>query len=140
MEFQDLSATASVNGVRATAWHNGGPPSAPAGYGIKFSTQDRDRHFDPKWSAVTIEMEGGGSALVALTPSFWRSCSELRSADIGRWLLETGAAPWPSRHPPGIAVNHVGENRFAARVLTRHNLPGSTESGTLTRRGHRRRN
>ncbi len=28
--------------MHATAWHNGGPPTDTAGYGIKFSETDRD--------------------------------------------------------------------------------------------------
>jgi hypothetical protein len=27
--------------------------------------------------------------------SFWRSCSEFRNTNIGRWLLDRGLAPWP---------------------------------------------
>ncbi|HSH62377.1 MAG TPA: hypothetical protein VK988_22555 [Acidimicrobiales bacterium] len=47
---------------------------------------------------------GDLEATVALTPSFWRSCSELRSVVIGRWLLETRAAPLPHGRPSGIVV------------------------------------
>jgi len=32
--------------MRATAWHNGGPLATAAGYGIKFTEADRDRHFE----------------------------------------------------------------------------------------------
>jgi hypothetical protein len=67
-------------------------------------------------------MEGAESTTVALNPSFWRSCSELRSPDIGQWLLEAQVAPWPKGSPPGIAVNRVEDNRFTARVLKRHSL------------------
>jgi len=31
---------------------------------------------------------------------FWRSSSELRSAEIGRWLIVNKLAPWPKGHPP----------------------------------------
>ncbi len=86
--------------LRATAWHNGGAATDGAGYGIKFSKGGRDRHFRKEWSEVVIEF-GDLEATVALTPSFWRPCSELRSAVIARWLLETGEAPWPHGQPPG---------------------------------------
>lgn len=108
--------------MHATAWHNGGSPLDPAGYGIKFTEQTRDKHFDPAWETVILELHGDESTAIALSPSFWRSCSELRSADVGRWLLKAEAAPWPKGSPPGIAVDPVAGNRFAARVLKRRTL------------------
>jgi hypothetical protein len=41
-----------------------------------------------------------GQAAVTVSPSFWRHCSELRSAEIGRWLHRNGLAPWPPGRPP----------------------------------------
>ena len=35
-----------------------------------------------------------------LTPSFWRTCPEVRSVEIGRWMCGRGEAPWPMRQPP----------------------------------------
>ena len=110
--------------MRATGWHGGGSPTDPAGYGIKFSDVDRDRYFNPDWDHVVLELEGAEPATVRLSPSFWRRCSELRSANIGRWLLDQSAAPWAKGAPPRVAVDHLSENRFAARVLRRHVLPG----------------
>lgn len=105
--------------MRATGWHNGGPSETPAGYGIKFTADDRDRHFDPAWESVVLEMEGFGRTVIGLSESFWRKCSELRSADVGRWLLNAGAAPWTSGSPPTITVDPLGEARFAARIVKR---------------------
>ncbi len=110
--------------VRATGWHSGVPAMDPAGYGLRFSEQDRNRHFDKGWSEVIVEMEGETSTTVPLSPSFWRSCPELRSAEIGQWLLDAQAAPWTKGSPPGIAVTPVADNRFAVRVLRKHTLPG----------------
>ena len=110
--------------MHATAWHNGGPPTDAAGYGIKFSAADRDRHFVKEWDDVVLELEGGQTATVTLSPSFWRNCSELRSAEIGRWLLDRKAAPWHSGSPPTMAVTPLDGNRFYARLLKRHVLPG----------------
>src|SRR5205823_1972956 len=53
---------------------------------------------------VVIDLEDGQSARVALSSSFWRSCSELRSATIGRRLLDRGAAPWPRISPRGSCL------------------------------------
>lgn len=49
---------------------------------------------------------------VALSPSFWRRCSELRSAKIGLWMLENGVAPWPNRRPPRLRLEPTGEAGF----------------------------
>ena len=59
-----------------------------------------------------------------MSPSFWRGCSELRSAAIGRWLIEQGAAPWDRGKPPGIAVTPLASNGFSARLLKRQVHPG----------------
>jgi len=109
--------------MRATGWHGGSATAKdPAGYGIKFTESDRDRHFRPDWDEVTLELDGGPPVAVSLSPSFWRSCSELRSAEIGRWLLDQGAAPWPTGNPPRIAVNVVDGRVFSARVLRQRDL------------------
>lgn len=107
--------------MRATGWHGGGSPEDAAGYGIKFTERDRDQYFRTDWSEVAIEV-GDSEATISLSPSFWRTCSELRSAELGRWLLESGAAPWLRGQPPSIAVRHVDGNRFTARVIGKHNL------------------
>lgn len=103
--------------VRATAWHNGTAPEEANGYGVRLTPKDRDKYFQQDWSTVLLELDGGGEAEVELSPSFWRSCSELRSPSIGQWLLDQGAAPWPARSAPGLVVTPTGDNRFAVRVL-----------------------
>jgi hypothetical protein len=104
--------------VLATGWHNGGPIAAPAGYGLAISKADRDRYFHPDWREVVLDL-GAFEVIIPLSASFWRDCPELRSADIGAWLLEAGAAPWPRRSPPGVVVHHAEGIRFTARLLAR---------------------
>lgn len=109
----------------ATGWHGGNAasPHEPAGYGVKFTVADRDAYFDESWTHAVLDLDGAGSVSIPLSPSFWRSCSELRSADVGRWFLEAKVAPWPKGNPPGIVVKHIERNRFAARVHIRKTLP-----------------
>lgn len=104
--------------------HNGQAPESPAGYGIKFTAEDRDRHFDRAWESVVLEMEGFAQTRIVLSESFWRKCSELPSADVGRWLLDAGVAPWTSGSPPTIAVNRLGDAHLAARIVKRRTLGG----------------
>ena len=95
----------------ATAWSNGSPLPTGAGYGVKISVPDRDRFFERAWSEVTIELPRG-TATVRLSPSFWRTCTELRSQAIGRWLQDEGLAPWPKGHPPMLRIGPLGAGRF----------------------------
>jgi hypothetical protein len=95
-----------------TGCHNGSPNNTTgSGYGVRLRREDRDRHFRSHWPSVSVKLEGGGVP-VDLTPSFWRSCTELRSAAIGKWLLDRGLAPWPKGHPPRLHLTRVGHRRF----------------------------
>ena len=98
--------------MQATAWNNGQHRPSGAGYGIKLSSEDRDRVFMRDWQAVQLEVPGQGVAPVALSESFWRRCSELRSAALGRWLRETGMAPWPKGQPPTLVLEHIEGQTF----------------------------
>jgi hypothetical protein len=102
--------------MRATGWHNGTVPLEPAGYGIKFLARDRDASFESDWSEIVLEIEGRDPITVPLMPSFWRKCSEVRSPELGQWLISAGAAPWAKGNPPGIIVRRVGGNHFSARI------------------------
>ena len=113
----------------ATGWHNGMAPLNPAGYGIKFLARDRDAFFHPEWDSVVLDLEGSEpeetkSVTLELTPSFWRACSEIRSAEIGGWLISGSAAPWKRGDPPGIVVRNIGGSRFSAQIKPRSVLPG----------------
>lgn len=112
----------------ATGWHNGGAGDDPAGYGLKFFAHDRDKYFDPTWESIVLVLDGGEAAAepseidLPLTTSFWRSCRELRSADVGQWLLRQEAAPWLKGSPPSVVVTQEDGNRFSARILRRRTL------------------
>jgi hypothetical protein len=80
---------------------------------------DRDRHFVSDWETIVLELEGAEPTTIPLSAAFWRSCSELRSADVGQWLLAADVAPWARGSPPGIVVTEVEGNRFSARILKR---------------------
>lgn len=99
--------------IRATAWSNGSARDSGAGYGLKISRQDRDRFFDRSWSTIVLQVPGQGAMTVKLSSSFWRSCTELRSAAIGRWLIGNGFAPWPKGSPPVVEIQRTGERAFS---------------------------
>lgn len=103
--------------MKVRAWSNGRPLRTGAGYGVRLSDRDRDQYFDPEWREVTVDLDRGETVSVSLSESFWRSCPELRSAAIGRWLLDNGLAPWPPGVPPVALLIPVGGNRFSLRRL-----------------------
>jgi hypothetical protein len=84
--------------------------------------RDRDQAFDSEWSEIVLELEGAEPVTLPLSPSFWRSCTELRSAAVGEWLLAAEAAPWLRGSPPGVVVTAIEGNRFSARILKRKTL------------------
>jgi hypothetical protein len=62
---------------------DGGLPGG-SGYGLHIRPGDRDRFFERAWRQVILDLAGQGQVVVAVSPSFWRTCTELRSVEIGR--------------------------------------------------------
>lgn len=98
--------------MRAKAWNNGRHHASGAGYGIKLSPEDRDRVFMREWKTVQLEVPGQGITPVPVSESFWRRCSELRCVALGRWLRESGLAPWPKGKPPTLVIEQVQGDTF----------------------------
>lgn len=93
-------------------WSNGSPRLSGAGCGLRLSAADRDQHFRREWTSIEIDLSPYGVTNVALSTSFWRACTELRSADVGRWLVAHQLAPWQKGAPPHLNLEHVGGARF----------------------------
>jgi hypothetical protein len=93
-------------------------PSNQPGYGIKCLARDRDALFEPAWNEIVLEIDGVTPVVLKLSPPFCRNCSEVRSPEVGRWLIAAGAAPWKRGCPPGIIVRQVEANLFTARIQT----------------------
>jgi len=98
--------------MRVAAWSNGSPSRSGSGYGVRLSVADRERHFDHTWSEVLVDVGEREAVHVPLSPSFWDTCSELRSAAIGRWLIRNGLDSWPRGKPPTVELQHIADNRF----------------------------
>ena len=108
------------NSFRATAWNNGDWRDTGAGYGLKISAEDRDRHFERNWSAVTLRLIGGRTSRVAeanvAKASFWSpQCRELIKLEIGQWLIENGFRRWLLNAPPRFRMRHVASREFEVR-------------------------
>ena len=97
----------SSGALEATAWRNG-PANTATAYGLKISAKARDEHFRREWKTVTLILPGGAEAIVVNVnkPSFWNdTCRELISADLRRWMIARGLAPWPHGKPPRFILS-----------------------------------
>lgn len=94
-------------------WSNGNPNNKTGmGYGIRLSSKDRDEHFKNSWKVVTLKFDNGDSVNVKLSNSFWRNCTELRHAKIGKWMLNSKVAPWKKWKPPTFTLEPLGDKNF----------------------------
>ena len=99
--------------MRVKGWHNGrADKKQPAGYGVRFSKRDRDAQFRREWAHVTVETADGQRTTVRASNRFWNKCPELRSSDIGRWLLDSGLAPWQYGRPPMLRLERIADRVF----------------------------
>ena len=94
-------------------WSQGTPNNnTGSGYGVRMARGDRDAHFRKSWPFVSIELGRGNTVEVNLSGAFWRGCTELRSAKIGKWLLDKGLAPWPKGNPPKLQLKPIADKKF----------------------------
>jgi hypothetical protein len=107
-----------------TAWTNGSPLPSGAGYGVKVGYDDRNRYFRHEWKSVFLLLEGQSLPIEIniAKKSFWtKTCGELISAEIGRWLIKNGLAPWAAKKPPKLALvpmeNTLDHNRFILKSM-----------------------
>ena len=101
-----------------TGWNNGSPDDRTgAGYGIRITRRDQTSYFNKSWSSITIQLENGDSVDIRLSDSFWRRCSELRNAKIGKWMINNRLAPWSKGSPPNLELKPVAEKQFRLNLL-----------------------
>jgi len=98
--------------MRARGWHNGSPNRRTgAGYGLIIAQRDRDAHFQKDWRAVCVRV-GAREIVVTLGRSFWNTCADFHSAEIGRWMVSQGLAPWERGHPPVFELRPAADRTF----------------------------
>jgi len=88
-----------------------------AGSGVQIRPQDRERFFDRRWTSAEVELPTGEVVHVNLTQTFWTTCPELRSAAIGRWMLDVGIAPWANFQRPKLVLTPLDNGRFRLENL-----------------------
>ena len=82
-----------------------------ATFGLRLSKKDRDallRGLDK--ITLKLPLIGGRtqSLEISLNASFWSSCPEFRSRDIGAWMKQRGDYPWRSRQTPKYRARVTG--------------------------------
>ncbi len=96
-------------------WNNGKHHIDGNGYGIKISVSDRDQYFDRDWKTIILALDGIFPKIEINIDkdSFWnKSCRELISVEIGKWLIKNKLAPWPEGNPPQLDLQKIGEREF----------------------------
>jgi len=106
--------------MKITAWNNGTHHSDGNGYGIKLSPNNRDKFFHREWKTILLEL-GDESLIVVINTdkdSFWnKSCRELISVEIGKWLIKHKLAPWSKGNPPHLELDQIEGRRFRLSKL-----------------------
>lgn len=105
--------------IIVTAWNNGAHHPSGAGYGLKISSDDRERWFKKEWNFIELELEGKPDPITVniQKKSFWsKSCGELINKEIGLWFKEKGICPWPKGFPPKLLLEPISDNRFRIKT------------------------
>ena len=99
--------------IQLTGWQGGTS-------GFRIGAESRRRMFGPFKNTlrqVQVELPGHGTPLSCpITPIFWTTCPELRSADIGRWMQRSGDKPWPEGRPPRYEAELIAINAGTAII------------------------
>ena len=87
-------------------------------YGFRVDAETRCRTFLPlkdRLSSVRFVLPGHKMRpCCRLTKTFWTTCPEFRSAEIGKWMEARGDKPWPRGHPPKYRAQlEIGDGETA---------------------------
>ena len=111
-----------------SGWKNG-----TGGFGLRIAGSVRDQVFGSlkdgigEGSHIIVVLPGMAPVCVHISPSFWRTCSEFRSAQIGAWMKERGDFPWARRRPPRyIGEFRAGDTRAGRLPLLKVSVPPRT--------------
>lgn len=85
-----------------SAWSNG-----DRGYGLRVRRADRERFFRRRWRTVDVTIPGHGVVTMNVTPSFWTTCPEIRSA-----VIRQLAPGWRHGAPHTFGLVPIGQAAF----------------------------
>jgi uncharacterized membrane protein YkvA (DUF1232 family) len=115
--------------MQVKGWNNGSPNNKTgADYGIRLTREDRDKLFKKSWKTISLELGDESVVNVNLSNSFWEDCIELRSAKIGKWMLNNKIAPWEKNNAPSLTLDSIGNRRFRLDFVTDYSKEFSEKS------------
>ena len=87
---------------------------------MRVGKESRRRVFEPfrkTLRRVRVELPGQGvQPTCRITSTFWTTCPEFRSAEIGRWMTQRGEKPWARGNPPRYEAELVALDGGTATV------------------------
>lgn len=102
--------------MKVTAWTNARPNlGTGSGFGIRLRKVDRDLYFDKSHPRIKLHLKGGQTLTIDLSRSFWRGCTEIRSKEIGKWILDQlgqEKTMWPKGRPPAFDLIPLSKDEF----------------------------
>lgn len=99
--------------INLTGWQGGTS-------GFRVGAESKTRALVPlrrTLRKVRVELPGYVTPLICrITPTFWTTCPEFRSAEIGRWMEQLGEKPWPEGKPPRFEAQLVAIDGSTATI------------------------
>ena len=100
-----------------TVWSGGKVNNGTgSGYGINIPKRIRDEFFQKHWQNLELILDGSVIS-VSITPAFWSQCNEVRSPNIGLWLIENGAHEWVKGAPTKLRMSQEQGRRFRVEIV-----------------------
>ncbi|GAA0735342.1 hypothetical protein [Clostridium oceanicum] len=100
-----------------TTWNNGSYNSSGSGYGVRISKLNRAEFFNESWDKVVIHIgEVENTVDIHINNTFWGKCPELRSIEIGKYLIKKGLNTWEKGNPHRVLLIHKHNNEFILKV------------------------
>lgn len=99
-----------------TVWAGSNPNiDTGSGYGINIPFKIRDEIFQRNWEGIELNLDGL-IIYVSISEAFWRKCNEVRSPEIGKWLIRHNANTWIKGKPTKLEMTYIEENRFKVTI------------------------
>lgn len=97
--------------MKVKAWNNGSFKKTGAGYGISIPIDCRAKYFKRDWNSIILNIEDI-FVEIKLNTTFWTTCNELRSKEIGKFLKKNELQEWEKDKPYELELISCGEKNF----------------------------
>lgn len=101
--------------MKVKTWNNGSFSKSGVGYGISIPKGSREKFFNKDWSSVIIHIDNT-EVVIILNNTFWTTCNELRSKEIGKFLIGKGLAEWEKGKPHELNLKVCTYREFKLEI------------------------